>query len=60
MVELIIGTYGLVCWLVFKKFRLIPVNAYTVCTAIMIGIAMLGILGVLLLKYQPASSDGRL
>ncbi len=60
MVELIIGTYGLICWLVFKKLRLIPVNAYTVCTAIMIGIAMLGVLGVLLLKYQPASSDGRL
>ncbi|TXH37885.1 MAG: HlyD family secretion protein [Rhodospirillaceae bacterium] len=60
MVELIIGTYGLICWLVFKKFRLIPVNAYTVCSAIMIGIAMIGILGLLLLKYQPASSDGRL
>jgi multidrug resistance efflux pump len=60
MVELIIGTYGLICWLVFKKFRLIPVNAYTVCTAIMIGIAMLGVLGILLMKYQPASSDGRL
>ena len=37
MVELIIGTYGLLCWLVFKKFRLVPTNAYTVCTAIMIG-----------------------
>jgi multidrug resistance efflux pump len=60
MVELIIGTYGLLCWLVFKKFRLIPVNAYTVCTAIMIGIALLGVLGILLMKYHPASSDGRL
>jgi multidrug resistance efflux pump len=60
MVELIVGTYGLICWLVFKKFRLIPTNAYTVCTAIMIGIAILGVLGVLLMKYQPASSDGRL
>jgi multidrug resistance efflux pump len=60
MVELLIGTYGLICWLVFKKFKLIPVNAYTVCTAIMIGFAILGVLGILLLKYQPASSDGRL
>jgi multidrug resistance efflux pump len=60
MIELLIGTYGLICWLVFKKFRLIPVNAYTVCTAIMIGFAILGVLGILLLKYQPASSDGRL
>jgi multidrug resistance efflux pump len=60
MVELIVATYGLICWLVFKKFRLIPVNAYTVCTAIMIGVAILGVLGILLLKYQPSSSDGRL
>jgi multidrug resistance efflux pump len=60
MIELILGTYGLICWLVFKKFRLIPVNAYTVCTAIMIGIAMIGVLGILVLKYQPATNDARL
>ena len=60
MVELIIGTYGLLCWLVFKKFRLVPTNAYTVCTAIMIGIAMLGVMAILLMKYQPATSDARL
>ena len=26
MLELIIGTYGVLCWLVFKKFKLIPVT----------------------------------
>lgn len=60
MIELVIGTYGFICWLVFKKFRLIPVNSYTVSTAIMIGVAFLGVLAVLLFKYHPASSDGRL
>ncbi len=25
MVELIVGTYGVLCWLLFKKFKLIPV-----------------------------------
>lgn len=60
MIELTIGTYGLICWLVFKKFRLIPVNAYSVSTAIMIGIAFLAVLAIMLMKYHPASSDARL
>lgn len=60
MIELIIGTYGLVCWLLFKKFRLIPTNAFTVSTAIMIGVAFLAVLAVMLMKYHPASSDARL
>lgn len=59
MIELIVGTYGLVCWLVFKKFRLIPVNSYSVSSAIMIGVAFLGIMGLMLIKFHPASSDGR-
>ena len=29
MVELILGTYGALCWLVFAKFKLIPLNTYT-------------------------------
>lgn len=60
MIELVIGTYGFICWLVFKRFRLIPVNAYTVSTAIMIGVAFLGLLAILLMKFHPATSDGRL
>lgn len=59
MIELVIGTYGFVCWLVFKRFKLLPVNAYTVSTAIMIGVAFLGVMGILLMKYHPASSDAR-
>jgi len=33
MVEMIVGTYGVLCWLVFKKFKLIPVTTYTITTS---------------------------
>jgi multidrug resistance efflux pump len=60
MIELIIGTYGLACWLVFKKFKLVPVTTYTVCTAILGGIGILVVLFVLLSVYHPVSHDGRM
>ncbi len=60
MIELVIGTYGLVCWLLFKKWKIIPVNTYTVMTAILIGLLFLASLAVLLIRYQPAASDARL
>ena len=59
MIELILGTYGVACWLVFKKFKLIPVTTYTVCTAILGGIVLfMGIL-ILLTNFQPVTHDGR-
>ena len=60
MVELIVGTYGVLCWLVFKKFKLVPVTTYTVCTAIFIGAAGMGVLFVALSVFHPVSHDGRL
>lgn len=60
MIELIVGTYGLACWLVFKKFRLVPVTTYTVCTAVLGGIAILFLLMVVLSVCHPVSHDGRL
>lgn len=60
MVELIVGTYGVLCWLVFVKFKLIPVTTYTVCTAILGGIAILLLLYILLSVYHPSSHDGRM
>lgn len=60
MVELILGTYGALCWLVFKKLKLIPLNAYTGTGAAMIGVGMLGFLFLMLGTYQPSSGDGRL
>lgn len=59
MIELIVGTYGFVCWLVFKKFRLVPITTYTVCTAILGGIVMLFSLFILLSVCHPVSHDGR-
>jgi len=60
MLELTLGTYGVLCWLLFKKFRIIPTNTYTVSTAFLIGAAFLAVLGLLLMRYQPASNDARL
>ena len=60
MLELIIGTYGGLCWLLFKKLKLIPVTTYTVCTAILIGAVILLLLYVMLSVFHPVSHDGRM
>jgi multidrug resistance efflux pump len=60
VVESIVGIYGLLCWLVFKKFKLVPVTTYTVCTAIFGMIVIFVLLYILLSVYHPASHDGRL
>ena len=60
MIELIIGTHGVACWLLFAKFRVIPITTYTVCTAILGGIML--VLGILmsLSICHPVSNDCRL
>lgn len=60
MVESIVGIYALICWLVFKKYKLLPVTTYTVCTAILIGVVILGVLFITLSIFHPVSHDGRL
>jgi multidrug resistance efflux pump len=60
MIELIIGVYGGICWLIFKKWKLIPTNSYTVCTAILGGVGILFLIAVLLSLYHPVTPDGRL
>jgi multidrug resistance efflux pump len=60
MVELIVGTYGALCWLVFKKFKLVPVNTYTVATALVIGVMQLAFLALLLVLFHPTANDGRM
>jgi multidrug resistance efflux pump len=59
MIELILGTYGVACWLVFKKFRLVPVTTYTVCTAILGGIVLLMSILIMLSMCHPVTHDGR-
>ena len=60
MLELIFGTYGVLCWLVFKKLKLVKVTTYSVCTAILIGVAGMLFLLMMLMMYHPMSKDGRL
>ncbi len=60
MVELIVGTYGVLCWLLFKKFKVIPVTTYTVVTAILGGGVILALLFISLSVFHPVSHDGRM
>lgn len=60
MLELLIAVYGSLCWLVFKKLKLVPVNDYTVVTAIFIP-AVTGLFGLIFLNmYAPMAKDVRL
>jgi multidrug resistance efflux pump len=60
MVELIIGTYGLLCWLLFSKFKVVPVTTYTVVTAFLGGGVILLLLYIFLSVFHPVSHDGRM
>src|SRR5262245_66516545 len=60
MVELTIGTYGLLCWLLFAKFKVIPVTTYTVVTAFLGGGVILLLLYIFLSVFHPVSHDGRM
>jgi multidrug resistance efflux pump len=60
VIELILGTYGFLCWLVFKKFRLVPMNGYTIGTAVLGGVAILLFIFVVVQMFHPAAGDARL
>ena len=60
MIELICGTYGLACWLLFKKFRVIPINTYTIMSAILGGVVLLLSILTMMMFCHPSSADGRL
>jgi multidrug resistance efflux pump len=49
-----------VCWLVLVRFKLLPLNAYTIFGAIAGGGVILLMLYILLSNYHPASHDGRM
>ncbi len=59
MIELMIAVYGTIWWLVFKKFKLIPVTQWTVVTSILIGIGIIGFVLAMVNMFQPSSTDGR-
>lgn len=60
MVELIVGTYGILCWLLLVKFKVVPLNVYTIFTAMAGGVVILVVLYVLLSVFHPVSHDGRM
>ena len=60
MVELIVGTYGVLCWLLFKKFKVIPVTTYSVVTAFLGGGVILLMLYIFLSVFHPVAHDGRM
>jgi multidrug resistance efflux pump len=60
MVELIVGTYGVLCWLLFAKFKVIPVNTYTIVTAFLGGGVILLLLFISLSVFHPVAHDGRM
>jgi multidrug resistance efflux pump len=60
MLELIIGTYGVVCWLLLVKFKVVPINVYTIFTAMAGGVVILGLLYICLSVFHPVSHDGRM
>ena len=60
MLELILAVYGTLCWLVFKKFKLVPINDYSVVTAILIPVIGGGVGLLLLNMFAPVAKDARL
>jgi RND family efflux transporter MFP subunit len=59
MIELLFGLYGTLWWLIFKKFKLLPVNLWTVVTSIFILMVVLFFGFLFLGRYQPATSVAR-
>lgn len=59
MIELMIAVYGTIWWLVFKKFKLIPVTQWTVITSVLIGVGIIGFVLAMVNMFQPSSTDGR-
>jgi RND family efflux transporter MFP subunit len=60
MIELVLAVYGLICWLLFKKFKLVPINDYTVVTAVLIPVLGIGVGFLVLNMLAPVAKDVRL
>lgn len=59
MIELMIATYGVLLWLVFKKFKLLPVNTWTMVGSFLVGAFVLGFVLIMMNMYQPVTHDAR-
>jgi multidrug resistance efflux pump len=59
MIEIMIGVYGVILWLVFKKFKLLPVNTWTMVGSFLVGAFALGFILIMMNMYQPVTHDAR-
>lgn len=59
MVEVLIIVYCMICWLVFKVFK-VPVNKWTGTTAVLGGVASIGFLLLMMGMYHPFTKEGRI
>ncbi len=59
MIEILIGVYGSILWLVFKKFKLLPINTWTMVGAFLVGAFSLLFLVLMMNMYQPLTKDSR-
>src|SRR5262245_34924073 len=57
---MIVGTYGVLCWLFLVKLKIVPLNVYTIFTAMAGGVIILVVLYILLSVFHPVSHDGRM
>lgn len=59
MLELLIGGYVLVWWLIFKRFKLLPINLWSNVTTVFIALVAFVVLYTLLSRYQPMTHGAR-
>ncbi len=59
MVELLIITYSMLMWVVFKVFKA-PLNKWTATTAVLVGIVSIGFLLLMMGMYHPFTKEARI
>ncbi len=59
MLELIFGLYGLAWWLIFKKYKLLPINLWTIVTSVYTAVILMSLLLLVLNRYQPITPHAR-
>ncbi len=59
MIEILIGVYGGILWLVFKKFKLLPINTWTMVGSFLVGAFVLAFLLLMMNMYQPLTNESR-
>jgi multidrug resistance efflux pump len=59
MIELMLGTYGVAWWLVFRKLKLLPINLWTVVGSILGAVSIIGFILLVINMYQPVTTKAQ-